>query len=56
MTLGSSLADDLGADSIDAIELTMQFEEAFDIEIPDEAVENWKTVKDILDYITEYTK
>ena len=56
VTLGSSLADDLGADSIDAIELTMQFEEAFDIEIPDEAVENCKTVKDILDYITEYTK
>ena len=56
VTPGSNLVDDLGADSFDAIELVMQFEEAFDIDILDEAVEKWKTVRDVLDYIAEKTK
>ena len=51
VTPGSNLIDDLGADSLDVIELVMQFEEAFDIEIADEDAENIKTVKDVLDYI-----
>ena len=51
VTPGSNLIDDLGADSLDVIELVMQFEDAFDIEIADEEAENIKTVKDVLDYI-----
>jgi acyl carrier protein len=47
----ASLEDDLGADSIDAIEITMYFEETFDIEIPDEDVDRVKTVQDIITYI-----
>jgi acyl carrier protein len=46
-----NLMDDLGADSLDVIELVTQFEDAFDIEIADEDVENMKTVKDVFDYI-----
>jgi len=56
VTPEANLVDDLGADSIDAIELVMQFEVAFDIDILDEAVEKWKTVRDVLDYIAEKTK
>lgn len=51
ITLEASLMDDLGADSLDAVELNMAIEEAFDISIPDEAIANFKTVKDIVDYI-----
>ncbi|MBF0273642.1 MAG: acyl carrier protein [Nitrospinae bacterium] len=47
----SSFMDDLGADSLDTVELVMAFEEKFDIEIPDEDAENIKTVKDAIDYI-----
>lgn len=43
--------DDLGADSLDVVELVMALEEEFDIEIPDEDAENIRTVKDIFDYI-----
>ncbi len=48
ITLESSLVDDLDADSLDVIELVMAFEEEFDIKIPDEALENIKTVGDIV--------
>lgn len=51
VTLEASLMDDLGADSLDAVELNMALEEAFDISIPDEQVAEFKTVKDIVDYI-----
>ena len=51
VTQKASFVDDLGADSLDVIELVMQFEDAFDIEIADEDAENIKTVKDVLDYI-----
>ncbi|MFM6188768.1 MAG: acyl carrier protein [Planktothrix sp.] len=47
----ASLIDDLGADSLDTVELVMAFEEEFDTEIPDEDAENIKTVKDVIDYI-----
>lgn len=43
--------DDLGADSLDIVELIMAFEEEFDVEIPDEDAQNIKTVKDVIDYI-----
>ena len=45
------ITDDLGADSLDVVDLVMSIEEEFDIEIPDEAVENIKTVGDIVKYI-----
>lgn len=51
VVLEASLKDDLEADSLDAVELIMAIEEEFDIEIPDEAAQNMKTVKDIVDYI-----
>jgi acyl carrier protein len=47
----ASFVDDLGADSLDTIELVMAFEEAFGIEIPDEDAEKIKTVKDAIDYV-----
>ena len=47
------ITDDLGADSLDVVDLVMSLEEAFDIEIPDEAVENIKTVGDIVKYIED---
>jgi acyl carrier protein len=47
----ASFVDDLGADSLDTIELVMAFEEAFSIEIPDEDAEKIKTVKDAIEYI-----
>jgi len=56
VTPGASFQEDLGADSLDVVELVMQFEEAFDIEIPDEAAEKIKTVKDAVDYIEKNAK
>ncbi len=47
----SELADDLGADSLDSIDIVMSIEDEFGIEVPDEVVENIKTVADIVDYI-----
>ncbi len=51
VTSEASFIDDLGADSLDTVELVMAFEEAFDIEIPDEDAEKIMTVKDAIDYI-----
>lgn len=48
--------DDLGADSLDIVELVMAFEEAFEIEIPDEDAEKIATVKDAVDYIQSHVK
>ena len=53
VTAGASIQDDLGADSLDVVDLVMSLEEEFDIEIPDEAVENIKTVGDIVKYIED---
>ena len=47
----SSFIDDLGADSLDTVELVMAFEEEFDMEIPDEAAEKLFTVQDVITYI-----
>jgi acyl carrier protein len=56
VTPSASFVDDLGADSLDTVELVMAFEEAFDIEIPDEDAEKIKTVKDSIDYIQKNSK
>ena len=47
---------DLGADSLDTVELVMAFEEGFDIEIPDEDAEKIRTVQDAIDYISKHSK
>lgn len=49
--IDASLADDLGADSLDAVELNLALEDAFGISIPDEALEEMKTVRSIVDYV-----
>ena len=49
----STFIDDLGADSLDIVELIMAFEEEFNIEIPDEAAEKIKTVQDVVNYIDQ---
>ena len=51
VTEDASFVDDLGADSLDTVELIMAFEEEFDIEIPDEDAQKIKTFKDIMEYI-----
>src|SRR5262249_21347368 len=56
VTAAASFVDDLGADSLDTIELVMAFEEAFGIEIPDEDAEKIKTVQDAVDYIGKHAK
>ena len=56
VTANASFVDDLGADSLDTVELVMAFEEAFDIEIPDEDAEKIRTVKDAIDYIDKHAK
>jgi len=48
----ASFIDDLGADSLDTVELVMAFEEKFDIEIPDEDAEKMRTVGDAVEYLT----
>ena len=48
----SSFIDDLGADSLDTVELVMAFEEEFECEIPDDAAEKIQTVKDAIDFIS----
>ena len=51
----ASFIDDLGADSLDTVELVMAFEEAFGCEIPDDAAEKILTIKDAVDYIKANT-
>ncbi len=53
VTEAASITDDLGADSLDVVDLVMSFEEEFDIEIPDDQVEKIKTVGDIVKFIEE---
>lgn len=53
VTLQASFVDDLGADSLDVVELVMEFEEKFDLEIPDEDAEKIATVGDAVNYIEE---
>ncbi len=56
VTPDAHFVDDLGADSLDTVELVMKFEEDFDIEIPDEDAEKIQTVQDAVDYITAHQK
>ena len=51
VTESASFIDDLGADSLDTVELVMAFEEEFELEIPDDAAENIQTVKNAIDFI-----
>lgn len=54
VTETASFIDDLGADSLDTVELVMAFEEEFGCEIPDDAAEKIATVKDAIDFIKEH--
>ena len=56
VTPTASFVDDLGADSLDTVELVMAFEEGFSIEIPDEDAEKIQTVKDAITYIQGHAK
>ena len=53
VTESASFIDDLGADSLDTVELVMAFEEEFKVDIPDDAAENIQTVGDAVNYIKE---
>ena len=52
----SNFVDDLGADSLDTVELIMSFEEEFGVEIPDTEAEKIKTVQDVINYIEAHKK
>lgn len=56
VTPSAHFVDDLGADSLDTVELVMAFEEAFDLEIPDEDAEKIRTVQNAIDYIQAHAK
>ena len=56
VTSKASFVDDLGADSLDTVELVMAFEEAFEVEIPDEEAEKIRTVQDAISYIEAHAK
>lgn len=56
ITREASFVDDLGADSLDTVELVMALEEAFGIEIPDEDAEKIKTIGDTISYVTAHAK
>ncbi len=53
VTNEASFVDDLGADSLDTVELVMAFEEEFDLEIPDEDAEKMRTVADVISYVSK---
>ena len=53
ITMDTDIADDLGADSLDVVEMLMSIEDEFEIEIPDEKIESLKTVGQVVDYIQE---
>jgi acyl carrier protein len=56
VTNEASFVDDLGADSLDTVELVMALEESFEIEIPDEAAEKITTIQQAIDYINAHKK
>jgi acyl carrier protein len=56
VTPQASIVDDLGADSLDVVEIIMGLEEEFDVEIPDEDAEKITTVQQIIDYVEEKAK
>lgn len=53
ITMETNIADELGADSLDVVELLMSIEDEFGVEIPDEKIEELKTVGSVVDYIQE---
>ena len=53
VTNDSSFIDDLGADSLDTVELVMAFEEEFDMEIPDEDAQKMRTISDVIGYLND---
>ena len=55
VTESASFIEDLGADSLDTVELVMAFEEEFSVEVPDEVAETLKTVGNVVDYIEKKT-
>lgn len=55
VTMEASFIDDLGADSLDIVELIMALEEEFDLEIPDEEAEKFPAVGNVVEYIKEHT-
>lgn len=54
ISLTTNIIDDLGADSLDAVDMLMSLEDEFDVEIPDEEVESIRTVGDLVTYIEEH--
>ena len=56
ITMETNLTEDLGADSLDLADVLMAMEDEFEVEIPDEDIENIKTVGDIVDYIESKSK
>lgn len=54
VTLSTRISEDLGADSLDAVDMLMSLEDEFDVEIPDEEIENIRTVGDLVSYIEEH--
>lgn len=56
ITMETDLINDLDADSLDVVEMVMEIEQNFNIEIPDEVLKEVKTIKDIVDYIDNNTK
>ena len=55
ITLDTSLVDDLGADSLDVVDLVMTLEDEFDMEIPDEDITDGRTVGDVVKYLEEHS-
>ena len=53
MTVETNIANDLKADSLDVVELLMSIEDEFDVEVPDEEIENIKTIGDLTEYIQD---
>ena len=56
ITLETDIASDLGADSLDVVDMLMSLEDEFDVEIPDEQIEHIRTVGQLVSYIEEHTK
>ena len=54
ITPETNIADDLGADSLDVVDMLMSLEDEFDVEIPDEEIENFHTVGDVVAYVEEH--
>lgn len=56
ITPETKIAEDLNADSLDVVEMLMAIEDEFNIEIPDEEIENFKTVNDVVEYIQNHSE